>query len=324
MNAGGGTLANTAATALTLNTTGITVASGGTLTLSATSAGIGFTQAASAPISGAGGLTVSHNGAGVTSFAADNSYTGATALNSGTLNLSGATSSTAFNVAGGTINVNGLLTAPNTITGITVAGGGSLSLVNGVGVPLSNLTTLSLGVGSGTTNLNMELGTNSDFLTVGGAATTANTINFNVTPIGGFGAGSYQLLTAASGLNGATYTFSALPAGYSYSKSVGATAVSLTATAVTGALYWKGGTDAKWNTLNSTTLLSNNWTNDQAGNNSANAIPGTANSVVFSSSGLTGAIRRRWSKVLPSTISSSTRRAQSPASQSPRGRARTP
>ncbi len=69
MNAGGGGLTNTAATLLTIDTTGITVASGGTFTLSTTAAG-GITQTAAALISGAGGLRINNTSTGVTTLAA--------------------------------------------------------------------------------------------------------------------------------------------------------------------------------------------------------------------------------------------------------------
>ena len=81
-------------------------------------------------------------------------------------------------------------------------------MVNGAGTTLSNLSTLSLGAGGGTTTLNLELGSAYDSFATTGSASTNGTININLTQIAGFGAGTYNLLSAVGGgLNNATYNF---------------------------------------------------------------------------------------------------------------------
>ena len=230
-------------------------------------------------------------GAGTLVLAGSANYTGSTSVSAGTLtisgNLNGSTTLNVTGAAGSTLNLSGAISNPITITGITVNGGNTLSLASGTGTPLSGLTTLNLGAGSGITNLNLDLGTNSDLLTVSGVATTANTINFNLSAVTGFGAGTYHLLTATSGLDTAAYTFGTLPSGFAYSRSITASDVSLNVTDAPGTMFWNGGIDGKWNSLNSS--LQTNWASDTSGTN-ANTLPSTATTVVFNTVGQTGPV----------------------------------
>ena len=109
-----------------------------------------------------------------------------------------------------------VLATLNGTTSVVVDNGSTLNLVNGAGVALTSLTTLSLGAATGAT-FGFELGASN-------AASgqrhrlrrglAANTILFNITALTGFGTTTtYDLLTAAatSNLAAATYTVASGP-----------------------------------------------------------------------------------------------------------------
>jgi autotransporter-associated beta strand protein len=195
-------------------------------------------------------------------------------------------------VSAGTLSLQGPLIFKNT-PDFTVAGGATLNLFNSSGQTW-NVSGLNLGAGSGTANLGMELGSasNSDKFIVRGAATLANTVNFQLRPIGGFAAGSYDLVTADSGLNAGTKTVtlssitSEAGQGSSYALSSTATAVTLTVSDLTGNVYWKGGVSNNWFGYNAS---GSNFTSDSAGLNVIAGLPGTSNKVIFNAAGQTTA-----------------------------------
>ena len=290
-----------------------------------TNPGVGYTSTPTYTLTGGGALTAASTdgvattaanvsggltklGAGALTLSGANTYTGATTVNAGTLFVSGSLSGTAsltantngririlstgsisnvaaLNATGGVININGTISTPGAITGVTVSGGGTLNLLNGLGTALPSLTTLNLGSGTGPANLGIEAGTSTGTLTSSTAAVTTGTVNLNVTPIAGFTLGNtYNLLAAPSGLNGATYKV--LVGGYTFTSSVTGSLVSVTPiSAVTGSFYWNGGLGSSWTTFSGSNT---NWTTDLAGTLNAQTTPGSANTVVFSGNGQTG------------------------------------
>ena len=195
---------------------------------------------------GTGSVTISSNITSKVTHISQNSSTSALTLSGSTIAYTGATT-----VSAGTLNVTGASGLPST-TSITVAGGGTLNLVNGVGQSLGSLSGLSLGTGSGTTILGLELGntSNYDALGLSGVATTANTIQFNIYGLTGFGAGDYNLLTATSGLDVATYRLGTMPGGYTYSWNNSGSQIQLrVVSAATGNIYWRGDVDSSWSNL---------------------------------------------------------------------------
>jgi autotransporter-associated beta strand protein len=195
----------------------------------------------------------------------------------------------ALTVSAGTLNITGGATTAPTPNALTVAGGGTLNLINTVGQEIAlGSKVITLG-GTGTTILGLELGSLAayDRITSTVAANTSGAVQFNLTGLSGLTAGSYDLLTASSGLDLATYSIGTLSnaGGLTYSVSSDPTFVRLTATALTGPLYWKGALNNSWSAY---TGGNTNFTTDLAGSINAGGTPGAANSVIFVADGQTG------------------------------------
>ncbi len=213
-------------------------------------------------------------GAGNLTLAGTNTYTGGTTVSEGTLILSGSVASnTAFSLAP------------------TVAEGATLSLASGTANAVANISALTLGSATGTSRLALELGAGtetSDKLSSPNAATTTGTVSINILALPGFGAAStYDLITAASGLSGATYSLVNAPGGYSYTLNATDTAVQLGFTPVTGDIYWRGNSNNSWSSLAAGT---SNWFTDSAGTTNAQASPGAGSTVRFSTVNATNTV----------------------------------
>ena len=265
-------------------------------------------------ITNTGARTITDSGAGVLSIV----KTGNTALTlptGMTLTYQGSTSST----GGGSFTINsalngttgliatgsstlalpGGLTAPGAITRIEVGGGSSLSLLDGTGSAISNLTSLNLGAGTGTATLNLNVGDslavgdfgNTDTLTLltTGTLNLANTITFNLTDAGLNPSTTYTLLNLVDGGLTAFGTSNiiqgATPGGFSgFTWTVTNNLVQLTTgTLIMGGSYWRGLTNNTWN------ANADNWSTDKAGSVPAASIPGSGTDVVFAYDGLAAA-----------------------------------
>ncbi|WP_050030969.1 autotransporter-associated beta strand repeat-containing protein [Verrucomicrobium sp. BvORR034] len=221
---------------------------------------------------GTGGVPPSVNvlktGTGTWTLSGINSYTGTTAVNGGTLRVTnssglGATSSlsvatgAAFQYSPGATNSN-----------ITV---GSLNLATG--------STIGVGLGSAIVST--------------GAATTAGTITLDVIGISGatYTNSTYNVITAASGLDTGTYTLGKL---YNLTNfrvnSIGKTATSVfldvSAEEELATAWWKGGFSASdgnvWAITDGSTK--SNWASDAAGTNTS-LTPGASTNLIFSAAG---------------------------------------
>ncbi len=216
---------------------------------------------------------------------------GITKTGIGSLTLSGTTLSYTGEtvLSGGTLNITGSAAAALATSGITLARGTTLNLINTAGQAIDVVAgTLSLGAsGTGTTVLGLELGSTSayDRIITSGAASASGNVLFNLTGLSGFGVGNYDLLTAASGLDSATYFIGNLSGaslgGYSLSLTTDPTYVRLGVAAMTGDIYWQGGINASWV---GNVGLSTNFTTDLAGTTNANGTPGADSTVIFSTS----------------------------------------
>lgn len=205
-------------------------------------------------------------GLGSLTLNAANTYTGGTTVQEGTLVISGSVPT----------NTNLALTP-------TTASGAALSFLSNTANALTNVSSLSIGSASGTSNLTLELGANtsvSDALASPNPATTSGAVSLNILALPGFGgAASYDLITAPSGLSGATYSLAYAPGGYTYAINASDTAVKLEVTPITGDIFWRGNTNNSWSALNAGVT---NWFTDAAGSTNALASPGSGNTVRFS------------------------------------------
>ena len=312
---GGVTLAPATGVTATLNLNGktetingLTANSAGNIVIdntSASAASLIFGANDQAVLIGGGGgtYTISNSGGGPLSITKTGTatltipsgvtltYTGATSVTGGTMTIASPQNGTiALSSTGnGNLNLTGGLTTPGAITSVTVGGGSFLSLLDGVGSSLSNLSVLDLGAGSGIATLSLELGATSDTLTTSTAATIANTIRFNLNGVSGLlDATEYALLVAPSGLSAGTYTLGSQPGGFS----AGFLTVSdnlvkyTTGSAIVGNLYWNNTqTNNSW-AFNNAGLT--NFTTDLAGTTDGTFTPGPGTTVIFGTTALTG------------------------------------
>ncbi|MGV3661362.1 MAG: beta strand repeat-containing protein [Prosthecobacter sp.] len=289
---------------------GLTATSAGNAVITNTAAGpasliLGASNAAVNINSAGGGVTTITNtggalsltkiGTGIATIGSGQTltYTGSTTVTGGTLTIASAlngTSALSATGAGSILNLNGLISAPASINSVTVGAGAFLSFLDGVGTPLSSLSTLNLGAGSGTATLSLELGATSDTLTSSAAATVANTIRINI----GAAAGlldntAYDLLVAPGGLGAlSNYILGIQPPGYSTGSlsMVGDTRLVYTSGApVVGSLYWN-------NTLATGSWATSiggqtNFTTNLAGTTDGTYVPGPATSVIFGTTNTT-------------------------------------
>jgi autotransporter-associated beta strand protein len=295
VNSGGTTLTNSVSGAGTLAV--LTVSGGitGTGDLILNNNNSTITNAIQLTTSGAnnsGKITNSGTGTSSTLISADigssvtnltqNSATSALILSGANIAFTGALS-----VQAGSLTISGGATTAPTPTSLAVTNGASLSLANGAAQHFNGITgAITLG-GTGTTTLAFELGSTSayDRLTTSGAGSASGNVRFSLSGLSGFQAGTYDLLTSGSGtLNGATYSLSSAPGGYTYSVNSSATNVQLVATAAaTGdTLYWRGGVNASWSALSG---ANTNWDLTSGGTSIASFNPGSTNTVTFSNSG---------------------------------------
>jgi autotransporter-associated beta strand protein len=155
------------------------------------------------PITGSGSLT--KTGAGTWTLNGINTYTGVTAVNAGTLNISGTYHTT------------------------TVASGAALSVAGaGASGQLVISGTLALAGGS---YLNLDLGSvgASDSIQVSGAYTTpGSAVLININALSGFGLGTYNLITGATGISASSFVINSAPAGNTYVLSASNGTLSLT------------------------------------------------------------------------------------------------
>jgi outer membrane autotransporter protein len=237
----GGAVGEAATHSGTLHASGITFGSNlGTVSFNH----IDNNYAFDALMSGAG--SVNHAGSGSTVLSADNTYTGATTIDAGTLRINGdqslATGLTSVNT-GATLGGSGVVGG-----NVTVADGGAIAPGNSPGKLTVN-GNLSLSSGS---SLNFELGeanvvggASNDLLHVVGDLSLDGTLNVS-TP-GAFGGGVYRLIDYDGALTDNGLTLGAMPSGSAaFIQTSFAHQVNLINTAGLTLKYWDGAADPKF------------------------------------------------------------------------------
>ena len=248
-------------------------------------------------ISGTGGLIVGDaTNTGRINLTAANTYSGATTVANGTLNLTGS-------LAGATtVSAGAILTGTGSMSGtLTIAGGGTIDLA-GANSTLSLRTGgLTLGSTGAYTSadyatLDFSAGANGiEQLNASGHGVTANNVFVDVT--GTLADGSYTLATFNSttlgnfSLSSTLADVTSLNVGRQlYTINDGSTAGTLVLT-VTGVstpevAYWNGAVSTVWNDLSNSNQT--NFSTNLAGTTDAGNIPGADTDVILDSSLQTG------------------------------------
>jgi len=194
----------------------------------------------------------------------------------GSVNLNGGTATVSQGTLGAGFTVGG-------VSALNVANGATLNLFDGSAVTLG-ATILGLSSGS---SLGFDLGTpgTNDSILLGGGSVVGGTVTLNLNSLGGVAAGTYTLLTAASGLDLTTWILGTAPAGLNYkfdATTSGGTSLVLTASPVINR-YFNGLTGASWGTLAS-------WSDDSAGSTPSTVLPGLTETLNFSTVNAAGPI----------------------------------
>jgi autotransporter-associated beta strand protein len=272
----------------------VDVAPGSQLTLSGQLSDIG-------PVS----LNKANNGALIIS-SSQTSYTGSTTVSGGTLAIdatgtnTGALGPTAVNVLSGASFVARGNTSIASGGGLVVFGGASLDLRDAQVNTFTVNGNLSLGTGAQGSNVNLELGTGTaDLVNVTGAAsaTGVSTVNISLANGGSVVPGSYELITAASGLAAGNFTVGSKPAGFnSYTLSMptaGALVLSITGNPTPGTAYWTGAAskalaDAANQWGIGSTINTSNWSTTPDGLTDPEQVPGAITNVIFTAANAVG------------------------------------
>ena len=251
-------------------TTGVIVNNGGspsTLTLGYAASGgsVAGGSYAGNIVNGTGAISLVKIGSTTQTLAGANTYSGATVVSNGTLQVASPGSlagsavtvqtNATLDINGGTVNGSITVNSGGTVSGsnggtvnssVTFNGGSSLSLPGAGALNLTNLTF----AGAGTMGINVANGgllnvTTTDGVTNNGAV---NSITINITGTAP-APGTYQLITYTGSLKGSgfnAYKLGSIPGGANYSLvNVPGVSVNLV---VTPAFFWTGAQSSEWST----------------------------------------------------------------------------
>ena len=293
VNVNAGTLAfsasNNLGDASATNTLGV---NGGTLSYTGTGAvNLGATR--TLKLGASGGTLNASSGTGALTIAGgiDSTSTGnLTKTGPGTIILGGTNS---WNSGANSVTVSdGTLRAgfgTGGIGALNVGATGVMDFRNSLAEALTLGGTSGALTLAGGARLGFELGASgsNDQVNVGlgGTALTGGTITLDFFNLAGFGAGTYNLLTAPSGLSAASYVLGTAPGGFNYTINVTDSLVSLGVVSYVP-IYWTGSQSTSWATINPGPLT--NWATDAAGTLDYGTTPTTTDTVIFSATNAVG------------------------------------
>jgi fibronectin-binding autotransporter adhesin len=247
-----------------------------------------------------------NNASGTTILKGNNLYTGATAVNGGTLALGnggslGATAVTLSNSGSAFAIKQNASGTTNALTGsLTLGAGTAFTMADGFTSTFNVTGNSTLAPAGGTSpTLGFDIGgttTATDLLAVAGTGTVgAGKAVVNFTGIGSTAltAGAYNFITAGSALTAANFTLgtpNVLVNGVVYHLSLSGSATAETVTvggaASTGTAFWTGSQSSSWATQAGGTF-NTNFTTDAAGTTNTLALPDLNTNVTFTANSAT-------------------------------------
>jgi autotransporter-associated beta strand protein len=272
----------------------VTVASGASLNGTGVLTGTSFNLNNSGTVAAtlAGNANFTKGGSGTLTFTAANSYTGTTAINGGTVNLSGSSATLGAGdvsvASGATLAAGSASGSANTLTGsLTVAGGGNLNVGSGTygGLTVNNLTLGGSAGNTSTVTFDAGLGANS-VLTVNGVLTLNEggvVVNLNNILNGITGNTTYTLANYGSLSGAGAWTLASSDISFGINGSLVNTGTSLQLVTVgetVAAAYWDGHLGNAWNAHDTTV---GNFTTDglEGSTNYIGALPSSGTDVTF-------------------------------------------